>query len=185
MTSATRPTAKPRASRKYTEQLRAVGAYTYITYTRILKPLSDRAYFHLVYATRNPKGIRKFRDVEQQTVKEQDAVRETAQREHREQRTGQTELTFAPADELSGTIQAERAERLQEAETRLFTLLKQGPQRYEHLQPRILEIPLVWQNDLNSMLTHLCKAGRITIPLAPRQRIPKPGNIIGLPDQNT
>jgi three-Cys-motif partner protein len=39
----------------YKEQIRKVGGYTYITSTRILKPRSDRAFFHLVYATRNPK----------------------------------------------------------------------------------------------------------------------------------
>ena len=56
----------------YKEQLRTTGAYPYVTSTRILKPLHDRAYFHLIYATRNPKGIIKFRDVERQTVKEQE-----------------------------------------------------------------------------------------------------------------
>lgn len=85
----------------YKEQLRTVGAYPYVTSTRILKPLSDRAYFHLVYATRNPKGIIEFRRIEKQTVNEQDAVRTTAQREHREAKTGQAELAFAPTGDLS------------------------------------------------------------------------------------
>src|SRR6266516_3614123 len=44
----------------YKDQLRATGGFTYVTHTPILKPLSNRAYFHLVYATRNPKGIIKF-----------------------------------------------------------------------------------------------------------------------------
>jgi three-Cys-motif partner protein len=52
----------------YKEQIRAAGACRYVTSTRILKPLSNRAYFHLVYATRNPKGIHKFRDVEKKTA---------------------------------------------------------------------------------------------------------------------
>ena len=41
----------------YIEQLRAAGAFNYMTSTRILKPLHDRAYFHLIYATRSAKGI--------------------------------------------------------------------------------------------------------------------------------
>lgn len=166
----------------YKEQLRTTGKYPYVTSTRILKPRHDRAYFHLVYATRNPKGILKFRDVEKQTTREQDAVRATAQREHREQHTGQAELSFAPTEELSTGTQAERAERLQEARTRLFTLLQQGPIPYERLQPCILEIPLVWNTDLNAMLMREHNEGRLTIQgLAPRQRAPKTDNIIQLP----
>lgn len=166
----------------YKKQLRTTGAFPYVTSTRILKPLHDRAYFHLVYATRNPKGILKFRDVEKQTVKAQDTVRATAQREHREQRTGQTEIAFEPTQELSGTIQEERAQRLREAETRLFNLLQQGPILYEKLQPLILEIPLVWNTDLNTILQRAHRDGRLHIlGLAPRQRTPKGGNSIQLP----
>ena len=163
----------------YKQQLRSVGGYPYVTSTRILKPRSDRAYFHLVYATRNPKGIIEFRRVEKQTVNEQDAVRTTAQREHRETTTGQTELVFAPTGDISPTTQDERTRRLQEAKELLDTLLRQGPMRYEQLQPRILELPLVWNTDLNGMLIDEHKAGRLDIDgLTPRQRTPKPGNVI-------
>jgi len=135
-----------------------------------------------VYATRNPKGIFKFRDVEKQTTKEQDSVRAAAQKEHREQRTGQAELSFEPTEELSTGTQAERAQRLQEARTRLFALLQEGPISYDHQQPIILEIPLVWNTDLNSMLLHEHNERRLTIQgLAPRQRAPRAGNIIKLP----
>ena len=169
----------------YKEQLRATGAYDYVTSTRILQPLHERAYFHLIYATRNPKGIIKFRDVEKQTVQEQDAVRATVQREHREDRTAQTELSFAPTGELSDTIQHERMQRLKEAEVRLAALLRQGPMLYEHLQPRILELPLVWNADLNTMLIEEHKASRLRIDgLTPRQRVPKAGNLIRLPHQH-
>ena len=170
----------------YEEQLRTTGAYTYVTSTRILKPLHDRAYFHLIYATRNPKGILKFRDVEKLTVKEQDKVRAAAQRIHRESKTGQTELAFDLPKELSNTIQSERAHRLKQAHQRLLDLLKQGPIPYEKLQPLILEIPLVWNTDLNAKLMDLHKADRVTIKgLAPRQRTPKAGNLIQLRSPNT
>lgn len=163
----------------YKEQLRKTGAHTYATSTRILKPLSDRSYFHLVYATRNAKGIIKFRDVEKQAVKEQDTVRATAQREHREERTGQTVMPFEPDQELSRTIKQERAQRLREAEERLYILTRAGPMPYEQLRPLVLELPLVWNSDLSNLLMREHNAGRITIQgLAPRQRTPKSGNII-------
>jgi three-Cys-motif partner protein len=163
----------------YQTQLRAAGGYAYATSTRILKPLHDRAYFHLIYATRNPKGILEFREVERQMIKEQDRVRSTAQRVNREIKTGQTEIAFEMPQELSSTIQAERARRLEQAKQRLFDLIARQPILYEKIQPVILEIPLVWNTDLNHMLMHLHQAGRITIQgLGPRQRAPRAGNLI-------
>lgn len=163
----------------YKEQLRTTGSYTYVTSTRILKPLHDRAYFHLVYGTRNPRGILKFREVEKQAVREQDMVREAARREHREQRTGQAELPFEPTADLSENKQTERAQRLREAQSRLFTLLQQRAMPYETLQPLILEIPLVWNTDLNAILMKARKDGQVEIDgFAPRQKVPKAGNII-------
>jgi three-Cys-motif partner protein len=163
----------------YTEQLRNTGKFTYATSTRILKPLHNRAYFHLSYATRNPKGIIKFRDVEKQTFAEQDTVRTTAQREHREERTGQTELIFPTTGEPSPGQQEERTQQLNKAAAKLDELLQHGPLPYHTLQPLILELPLVWNTDLNDIILARRRAGTITIHgFGPRQRTPKPDNII-------
>jgi hypothetical protein len=165
----------------YLEQLRARGAFNYATSTRILKPLHERAYFHLAYATRNPTGIRKFRDVEKKTVTEQEHVRVTAQREHREARTGQTEIMFEPTDALSTSVQEDRAQRLRTATIRIMTLLGKGPMAYEALEPFILELPYVWPTDLHKILMDAHKNRQLIIEgLAPRQRTPKHGNIIRL-----
>lgn len=165
----------------YKEQLRTTGAYRYVTSTRILKPLSNRAYFHLAYATRNPKGIRKFRDVEKKTTTEQDTVRTTAQREHREAKSRQAELAFEPIGGMSQTTQEERKRRLYEARERLFAILQQGPILYEQLQPRILELPLVWNTDLNTMLLTAQKQGHLTIEgIQMNERTPKKGCLVRL-----
>lgn len=165
----------------YKQQLRTTGGFTYVTSTRILKPLSDRAYFHLVYGTRNAKGILKFREVEKKTVEEQNTVRESAQREHRETRSGQGELSFGPAGGVSQRTEEERARRLEEARALILTVVAQQPTRYEVLQPRVLELPLVWNTDLNDMLLTAQKDGQIVIDgMKARQRIPKEGCVIRL-----
>jgi three-Cys-motif partner protein len=163
----------------YKEQLRATGAHTYVTSTGILKPLHNRAYFHLIYATRNPKGILKFRDVEKHTVKEQDTVRAAAQRTHRESTTGQAELAFGPSAEISTTIQLERRHRLNQAKGRLLHLIRQGPIPYEALQPLILEHPLVWNSDFNTLLLEAQQEGSLIIGgMTARERTPKRGHLI-------
>ena len=52
---------------------------------------------------------------------------------------------------------------------------------YEKLQPFILEIPLVWNTDLNSILLKGQEEGQLRIQgPTPRQGIPRPGNVIRL-----
>jgi three-Cys-motif partner protein len=164
----------------YVTQVRTTGSFPYATSTRILKPLQERTYFHLVYATRNPKGVEKFRDVEKKTFAEQQAVREKAQREHRERKSGQSEIDFGP-DFPSHTFTAERDEQLRKAKARLMVLLRTGPMPYDVLQPRILELPLVWNTDLNEILAQGRRTGQFEITgLGPRERKPKKDSIVRL-----
>ena len=159
----------------YVNQVRKTGEFAYATSTRILKPLHDRSYFHLIYATRNPKGIEKFRDVEKQVVSEQETVRERAKREHREEKSGQGELDFF-SDTASPEFQEERCQQLFKANTKIVTQLAAGPVRYEILLPRVLELPLVWKTDLNKILVEGHRSGRFLIEgLGPRERTPKLG----------
>ena len=164
----------------YVEQVRATGCFPYATFSRVLKPLHERAYFHLVYATRSAKGIEKFRDVEKRVVREQQAVRQKAQRENRERKSGQAEMDFG-SDVPSRDLQSERERQLRKADARVITLLADGPVPYEVLQPRVLELPLVWNTDLNRILVDGDRSGRFVIEgRGPRQRTPKPGCTIRL-----
>ena len=171
-----RPNREEASVALYEEQLRATGGFTYVTATRILKPTDNRTYFHLIYGTRNPKGIIEFRNVEKKATPVQDNVRDYAKRENREQRTGQAELTFAPPDTLAAATQAHREQQLKKAEAKLDTILDQGPIRYDLLQPLILEISLVWNTDLNKMLLERQKKGSLFIEgLRAQQRTPSKG----------
>ena len=165
----------------YAEQVRATGKFTYVTSTKILKPLHDRAYFHLIYATRSSKGIEKFRDVEKRLVTEQQEVREAAQREHRMERTGQQELPLGGSDTLSPSIQEERTRQRERARIQLIELLTSGPQRYEKLLPVLLQIPLFWRMDLNALIADERRMGRIGVDgMRPRHRVPGEGCVIRL-----
>lgn len=159
----------------YVGQVRATGGFDYATSLRIFKPLQDRAYFHLVYATRNSKGIEKFREVEKKVVTEQEAVRKRAQREHREDRSGQAEMDFG-AGITSPRLRDEREQQLLKADFRLVSLLRDGPILYEVLKPRVLELRLVWPSDLNEILLQGHRSGRFLIEgLRSCERTPKAG----------
>jgi hypothetical protein len=113
-------------------------------------------------------------------VTEQQVVREKAQRENRERKSGQAEMDFG-ADVPSRDLQSERERQLREADATVMALLADGPVRYEVLQPLVLELPLVWNTDLNHILVDGDLSGRFVIEgRGPRQRIPKPGCTIRL-----
>jgi three-Cys-motif partner protein len=160
----------------YREQVRTAGNFQFVTSTRILKPTHDRAYFHLVYATRNAKGITEFRDVEKKTVSEQEQVRWTAKRLARESRSGQPELDLEPIESLESELNRERSKQKQRAEDRILGLLQRGPIEYDNICPKILELPLVWESDFKSILLAMRDANKIHIKgLTPPARTPKSG----------
>lgn len=165
----------------YVERVRIIGHFPYVTSTKILKPLHERAYFHLIYATRSPKGIEKFRDVEKRLVAEQDRVRESAKREYRIVKTGQNELLFEQPQALSSHVEDERAIQRAKGKAALYATLSSGPCLYEHLLPVVLQTPLFWKADLTELLREEQGSGRIMIEgMTSRQRTPREGCLIRL-----
>ena len=119
--------------------------------------------------------MEEFRTVERKVVTVQDDIRAAAQREHREQRSGQPEFDFA-SDSRSNAFEVERSQQLLTAKSTIVKLLGNGPMQYEILQPLILQLRLVWKSDLNKILTDMRKAEELWIDgLGPKERAPKSG----------
>ena len=79
----------------YSESVKRVGSFAYTSSAIVLHPTKDRTHFHLIYATRDPKGIEVFKDAEKKAMPVMEKTRDEAQKRGREERTGQTELAFA------------------------------------------------------------------------------------------
>ena len=164
----------------YVQQVRKTGNFDYATCTRILKPLHERAYFHLVYATRNVKGIEEFREVERRVSPRQDVIRQQTQRDHRETKSGQAEFIF-PDGPPSKSLQLDRASQLRRAEEAINSLLSERPYRYGDLRGRVLQLPLVWKSDVSDIVLKESRSGRYRIEgLGPRERVPKENCVIHL-----
>jgi len=165
----------------YQDRLRTIGDYEYVTSTRILKPLSDRSYFYLVYGTRHPEGILEFRSVEKKAVREQERVRLEAKQRSRVFRTGQAEL-FGAVDMTNGNLgfTEEKEFRLRGARERLLELLEDNERiPFEEARPRILELPLVWEADFKDLILALRHEGRLEIEgMSSRQRRPQVGHVL-------
>lgn len=76
----------------YAERISVIGGYPYVSSTLILQPKRDRTHFHLVYATRNLRGLEVFKAAERQALKLAETVRADAKRRAREAASGQPEL---------------------------------------------------------------------------------------------
>ena len=162
----------------YCERLRRFGHFRHVTSTRILKPLTDRVYFHLVYGTGHTKGLIEFRMVEEKAVDDQEQVRDIAKIVHREHRSGQTELFAEPGDQVSPSqAEAERRKRLAQAHAQLRELLStRKVVEYDEVLGVLLEIPMVWRSDINAWLGDLRASGEIDIRnLGARARVPQFG----------
>src|SRR4051812_27583299 len=57
----------------------------------VLDPEFDRTHFHLIYLTRNAKGIEVFKEAEKKAMEVQEAGRAEAQQRRRVSKNGQTE----------------------------------------------------------------------------------------------
>jgi three-Cys-motif partner protein len=160
----------------YQEQVRAAGRFNFVTSTPIFKPTRDRAYYHLVYATRKPKGITEFRAVEKKALYQQEQVRHVAKRQDREQRSGQAEFSLELVELLGPKLKKRCQQQLARAENRILEALQRRMMDYSELAPKILELPLVWESDFKALLLKMREFGQIQIDgMGPRARAPKAG----------
>jgi hypothetical protein len=164
----------------YRERMRTAGDFKHATSTRIMKPLADRSYFYLVYGTRHVKGLQEFRGVEKLAVEEQENIRLEAKRTHRVERSGQAEL-FA-ADALAGppSFEQERAAQHTEAMSRLRLLLRTKRRvKYVDVLGVLLEMPLVWESDVQQIVKDMRKAREIDVEgIGPRERTVKREHVL-------
>jgi len=135
----------------YTARLKKHGNFKYVTSTRILKPLADRSYFYLIYATEHWKGIQEFRQIEKKAINEQDVVRDVAKFSAKAEKSGQSDLFGTGL--VEGNVmpfEREREQQLQRGLDRFQAELGCNPTgiKYEELLGEVLETPLVWEKDL-------------------------------------
>jgi hypothetical protein len=163
----------------YQERMRRIGDLTYVTHTRILKPISNRSYFYLVYGTRHPKGLLEFRAVERKAIKEQDLVRGAAKQYNRRSRSGQSELFSGPEIEPA-SFEREESIRLESAREMLRCLVRERDRiSYEDARTVLSEMPLLSEAKVKRLILDLRDAKEIEIEgLKPSERAPKPGHTL-------
>lgn len=171
---------EPRLIDFYCAQIRKHGQFEYVTSTRILTPLKERTYFYLVYGTRHPKGLVEFRVAERKLVGEQDNARLAAKLQHKEQRTGQTDMFAGTSTSGSLTFGDEKKVRRKEARERLLQILHSATRvSYDAALGHVLELPLIWESDLKDLILQLRDESVLVIEnMKARQQRPQSGHFL-------
>jgi three-Cys-motif partner protein len=162
----------------YIDSVRRVGSFEYTSSAIVLHPTKDRTHFHLIYATRGPKGIEVFKDAEKKAMSVMEKTRGQAQKRGREERIGQTELAFASVtQDPSAYFQSLRERYTSRAKATVLDLI-QSKKRipYDKAWSEAMTFPLTWENDLKEWLRDLESTGRLEFTgLKDTQRVPQRG----------
>jgi three-Cys-motif partner protein len=164
----------------FMHRLRMIGGYPYVTYTSILKPLVERTYFHLVYATRHWRGLEEFRKVEVDAMEVQERVRFDVRQNVRAQQSGMDDMFTSNAGETESRRLMERRQvnlGRARADVESFISLKSRFATHEAWAVA-MATPLVTIKDAKRILIELVKAGRIHVDLRERQRVPSADTIV-------
>lgn len=159
----------------YAANVRKTGGFNYVCSAIVLHPEKARTHFHLIYATRNPKGVEVFKEAEKKAMAMMESARADAQQRKRQTKSGQTELF--PPDALHDPSYYDklREHYTSTAHDRLLRLLR-GQKRvaYDDVWDSTLPKPLVWESDLKEWIKEWITKGEVRIEgLKLRERTPK------------
>jgi len=161
---------------EYIRRIKSVGSFRFVCYTPVFQAQTNDVHFHLIYATRNEKGLEVFKKAERKAVEVMESARAKAQQRERE--SGGT-LELLPSHEMHDTqfYNSLRTKYWNKAESKIRRhLSSKQPISYDVIWEAALTIPLVWIEDLNEFLLQLRKDGKLKITgMAEREKIPKHG----------
>ncbi len=146
----------------YTEEIAKRGNFQYTSSAIVLRGESDRTRFHLIYATRHPKGLEVFKEAEKKTMDEMQPIRAEAHK--RKSSSLQNEL-FEP-EVLHGSTYFDqlRERHLAKAKEKARHLLEaKGTIAYDDIWALALQEPLVWEVDLKSWISDWNKKGFLSV----------------------
>ncbi|MEX0718150.1 MAG: three-Cys-motif partner protein TcmP [Planctomycetaceae bacterium] len=166
--------------RLYAESVKRTGDFKYTCSAIVLNPVKDRTHFHLIYATRHPMGVAKFKEVEKKAMEEMEKTRADAQQQRRTTKTKQKEMFGSEVLYGSTTFDELRERYMTQARSQVESMLRaKGRIPYDHVWSKAMSYSLVWESDLKAWIAEWQKQARLRIEgMTPRQRVPKAGNVL-------
>jgi hypothetical protein len=161
--------------RLYADRIQKAGAYAFVCYTPVLHREDDTTHFHLIYASRNEKGVEVFKDAERRAVSVMEQKRAEAQQARRI--SGGQSLLFGAREMHDNAYYARlRAFYLERAKHEVQQVLeKQISQDYDDVWRLAMKHPLVWERDLKDWIAAWRKEDRLDVTDRTPKQEPKRG----------
>ena len=158
----------------YADRLATVGNYPFVSVTIVLHPTKDRTHFHLIYASRDLKGIEVFKQAERKALQLSETVRSDAKRRARELSTGQLELFSGTEMPETSYLDGLRDRYQQKAGAAMLELARSRPQvAYDDLYAVGLRFPTVQEAFVRQWIRE--RGEFIGIPAGKREPTTKKG----------
>ncbi|RJP32663.1 MAG: three-Cys-motif partner protein TcmP [Phycisphaerales bacterium] len=159
----------------YADAIGWTGSFDYVCPAIVLLPEKNRTHFHLLYATRNARGVEVFKQVEKKAMAAMEMARAEARRRSRIRSSRQEELFAAQQLHDSAYYESLRDRHTGAARAQVKSILVEGRTvDYDDVWAAALSHPLVWKSDVDAWIDEWKKAGRVELTgLKPRERVPK------------
>ncbi len=166
----------------YCQNVRKTGAFQYVCSAMVLHPERARTHFHLIYATRDPKGVEVFKAVEKQAMAIMEKVRAEARQRRREEKTGQTELYGGEVLHDPTYYNSLRKRYIAKSKESVLGLLQTKVRvPYDEVWALVQTTPMSWESDLKEWVRAWVKGQHLEIQgLRARQHVPQRGQNIHL-----
>ncbi|MCE9544578.1 MAG: three-Cys-motif partner protein TcmP [Planctomycetia bacterium] len=160
----------------YSTNLKARCNFQYVLSAVILNRLKERAHFHLIYATRDPKGAEVFKDAEKSAMKLMETQRARAEINDSQSQGQKSFLNPTDANESPyyTSLRARYISRAKNAVQKLCETAKSV--QYDDLWEVAITFPLVWESDLKEWIAAWRQEKKLDLGgLAPQGRVPQRG----------
>ena len=161
---------------EYCRGLELVGGFKFACSALVLHPLKDTTHYHLIYATRDAKGVEVFKGSESRAMKIMEQARAKADDRHEQRRTKQKPLEFSEEETpKSRHYEALRKRYLERAKSKAQEILNRDRRvLYDQIWKTALVLPLVWESDVKEWISEWQASGHLKIEgLKPRARSAK------------
>jgi three-Cys-motif partner protein len=153
----------PAVEKLFRETLKAAGKFDHVVSTKIDKSTEERPHFFLAYGTKDRSGLKAFREIEYEALREHARNRSAAMTRKRESKSGSIEL-FADheADLREASVDDIVAEQKALAKERVLQMLNDGgPLSFAKVVDALLQAFMLRETNVKDICVDLAREGKI------------------------
>jgi restriction endonuclease Mrr len=166
----------------FRDTLKSVGNFRFVISTKIDKAAADRPYFFITYGTKSPDGLKAFRQIEYDALRQHARGRAAARERRREGQTGTADLFAAHEAQIQeATIDEIVEDQKALASLDLMDALQHsGPLVFSHIVVSVLEAYMLRETNVKDICVGLVRAGKIENTWGGGNRKPRDDTLIQL-----